>query len=87
MIVLPDHSLLSLPVLAQLQQANLITNEECEGLWHLSGVVEVQSNKSPEVLTKTADVLRRHGIEEESNLLTGNQTQTLVHVPVVCCTV
>ena len=50
-------------------------------------MVEVQSGKSPEVLTKTADVLLRHGFEEESNLLAGKQTQPFIHVPVVCCTV
>ena len=75
------------PVLAELQQADLITSEECEGLYDSRGVVRVQSGKSPEVQSKTADVLRRHGFEEESNLLTGKQTQPLIHVPVVCCTV
>ena len=75
------------PVLAELQQADLITSEECEGLDDSSGVVIVQSGKSPEVQSKTADVLRRHGFEEESSLLTGKQTLPLIHVPVVCCTV
>ena len=87
MIVLPVSSLLSPPVLPDLVQANLITSEECSGLYFPSDVVAVQSDKSPEVLTKTADVLRRHGFEEESNLLAGKQTQPLIHVPVVCCTV
>ena len=63
-------------VLAELQQANLITSEECEGLYSPRGVVRVQSGKSPEVLTKTADVLRRHGFEEESTHLSGKQTLT-----------
>ena len=70
------------PVLAELQQADLITSEECRGLRYSSHVVRVQSGKSPEVQSKTADVLRRHGFEKESNLLTGKQTQTLIHVPV-----
>ena len=74
------------PVLAELQQADLITSEECRELYDSRGVVGVQSDKSPEVRSKTADVLRRHGFEEESNLLTGKQTLPLVHVPVVCCT-
>ena len=74
-------------VLAELQQADLITSEECEGLYDSRGVVRVQSGKSPEVQSKTADVLRRHGFEKESNLLTGKQTLPLIHVPVVCCTV
>ena len=49
-------------------------------------MVRVQSGKSPKVQAKTADVLKRHGFEEESNLLSGKQTQPLIHVPVVCCT-
>ena len=85
-IVLPFPSHLSPPVLAELVQANLITSEECRWLYDPSHVVAVQSDKSPEVLTKTANVLRRHGFEKESNLLAGKQTQPLIHVPVVCCT-
>ena len=50
-------------------------------------VVRIQSGKSPEVHSKTAGVLRRHGFEKESNFLAGKQTQPLIHVPVVCCTV
>ena len=75
------------PVLAELQQADLITSEECRGLDDSSDVVRVQSGKSPEVQSKTADVLRRHGFEKESNFLTGKQTQPLIHVPVLCCIV
>ena len=87
MIVLPVPSLLSPPVLAELVQADLITSEECRGLRYTSDVVKVQSGKSPEVLTKTADVLRRQGFKKESSILAGKQTQPLIHVPVVCCTV
>ena len=87
MIVLPVPSLLSPVVFAELVQADLITSEKCEGLYDPSDVVAVQSGKSPEVLTKTADVLLRHGFEEESKLLAGKQTQPLIHVPVVCCIV
>ena len=68
------------PVLAELQQADLITSEECRRLWQPSDVVEVQRAKSPEVQTKTAKVLRSHGFEEESNFLAGKQTQSLIHV-------
>ena len=81
MTVLPAPYNLSLPVLAELVQADLITNEEREGLRDPSDVVEVQSGKSPEVLTKTAEVVLRHGFEKESNLLTGKQIQPLIHVP------
>ena len=87
MIVLPVPSLLSPPVFAELVQADLITSEECSGLYDTRYVVEVQRGKSPEVMTKTADVLRRHGFEEQSKLLAGKQSQLLIHVPVVCCTV
>ena len=74
---------LSVPVLlAELQQADLISSEDCKGLFDTSDVVGVQSVKSPEVQTKTADVLRRHGFEEESNLLAGKQTQPVIHMPV-----
>ena len=74
-------------VLAELQQTDLITSEECKWLSYTTHVVEIQSSKSPEVLTKTAEVLKRQGFEKESNLLAGTQTQPLIHVPVVCCTV
>ena len=68
------------PVLVELQQSDLITSEECRRLYDSSDVVGVQRGKSPEVLTKTADVLRRHGFEKESTHLSGKQTQALIHV-------
>ena len=89
-MVLPVPPLLSPPVLAELQQANLITSEECKmqppsGLFFsryvrqelsdMSDVVVVQSGKSPEVMSKTAEVLRRHGLEKESKLLAGRQSR------------
>ena len=87
MVVLPLLSLLSPPVLSELQQASLITSEECKRMDEPSKVVRVLSAKSPEVQTKTSEILKRHGFEKESNLLAGKQTQPLIHVPVVCCTV
>ena len=86
MHVLPAPSNLSPLVVAELVRADLITREECRGLYDPRDVVEVQKVKSPEVLTETAEVLLRHGFKEESNLLAGKQTQPLIHVPVVCCT-
>ena len=74
MIVPHVPSLLSPPVLAELQQSGLITSKECKRINKPSHMVRVQSHKSPEVQTKTADVLRRHGFGEESNLLAGKQT-------------
>ena len=67
------------PVLAELQQADLITSKECEGMDDPSDVVEVQRGKSPEVQAKTANVFRTHGFEEESNFLAGKQTQPLMN--------
>lgn len=72
-IVLIVPSLLSAPVLAELQQANLITSEECEGLENSSDVVAVQRMKSPEVMIKSSEILLKHGNEEESKLLAGRQ--------------
>ena len=68
MIVLPVPSLLSPPVFAELAQADLIASEERR---YTSDVVRVQRGKSPEVLTKTAEVLLRHGLEKESKFLAG----------------
>ena len=76
-------------VLAELQQADLITSGECEALsdiivWDdICGVVRVQRDKSPEVVFQTADVLRRHGFKETSRLLAGRQL--LIHLSVLCC--
>ena len=82
-MVLPVPSLLSPPVLVELQQAYLITSEECKRLqvWYyimsddIPDVVDVQKGKSPEVMSKTAEVLRRHGFEKESILLAGRQSR------------
>ena len=62
-------------VLAELQQAALISSEECKELQHISGVVRVQKGKSPEVMCETVEVLRRHGFDEESRLLAGRQSR------------
>ena len=82
-MVLPVPSLLSPPVLGELRQADLITSKECNRLqvrykwWRdsIRKVVDVQKGKSPEVMSKTAEVLRRHGFEEESKLLAGRQSR------------
>ena len=71
------------PVLAELRQADLITSEECKKLsvWYecqrydFSDVVIVQSDKSPEVMCETADVLRRHGFDKEFRLSAGRQSR------------
>ena len=82
-MVLPVRSLVCPPVLGELQQADLITSEECKKLqvryawlrYDISDVVDVQKGKSPEVLSKTAEVLRRHGFERESTPLAGRQSR------------
>ena len=83
-MALPVPSLLSPPVLGELQQADLITSVECNRLqvrydWYdgydMSEVVGVQNGKSPEVMCGTAEVLRRHGFEKESTLLAGRQSR------------
>ena len=71
MIVLLVSSPLSLAAVTELQIADLITSDECKELYGPSDVVSVKRGKSPEVQTKTADVLRTHGFQEESNLLAG----------------
>ena len=53
-MVLPVSSPLSPPVLVELQQADLITSEECKRLpvlSNISGVVDVQKGKSPEMMS------------------------------------
>ena len=79
-IVLPVPSLLSPPVPAELRQADLMTSEECKSLYlkpynflsdGIRDVFTVQRGKSPVVMSKTTDVLKRHGFEEESKLLAG----------------
>ena len=88
-LVCADVSSLSLlsslvsAIIAELQQDDLITSEECKRLSDISGVVSVQSGKSPEVMSKTADVLRRHGFAESSTLLAGRQSRPLICFPVI----
>ena len=73
-IVLPAICLLSPPVLAELRQADLITSEDCRRLSDISDVVRVQRGKSPEVVVRTADVLRRHEFVTVSKRLTGRRS-------------
>ena len=66
---------LSPPVLAELQQADLITSGECKRLSDISDVVGIQGGKSLEVIFETDDVLRRHGLKEASKPLAGRQSR------------
>ena len=74
-IVFHVHSLLFPPVLAELQHTDLITSGECRRLSDISDVVNVQRDKSPEVVSKTADVLGRNGLGKESILPAGRQSR------------
>ena len=69
MLVLP----VPLPVLAKLQEANLITRDECKGIVRLYYVLVVQSAKSPEVVLHTSEILRTLKLETESKFLAGKQ--------------
>ena len=44
-----------------------------EGLSRARDVVKIQSSKSTEEMTKTAEVLRRRGFDKESEFLSGKQ--------------
>ena len=65
MIVLPVPSLLSPPVLAELQQAHLITYEECAKVRHIDDVVALQRKKPSEVQVKSAEVFFKLGFQTE----------------------
>ena len=65
MIVLPVPSLLSSPVLPELQQAHLITYEECAKVRHIDGVVELQREKPLDVQVKSAEVFFKHELQTE----------------------
>ena len=65
------HPPLTLTGVAELQQADLITTEECEDWSGINDLVRAQVSKSPEVKSKTGNILRRHGFEEKSRLLAG----------------
>ena len=68
MIVLLVPSLLPPPVLSELLQAHLITTEECKVLHDLGDVLRVLSSKPD-----AKDILKRHGLEDESKLNSGEQ--------------
>ena len=70
----PCHFSSLSPVLADLRQGDL-TASESKRLSDISGVVRLQSGKSPEVMSITADVLQIHGFDEESRLLAGRQSR------------
>ena len=65
MIVLPVPSLHSPPVLAELQQAHLITYEECDYVEDIDDVVALQREKPSEVQVKTAEVFFKLGLQTE----------------------
>ena len=75
-VILPcpiSHSI-SPPVLAELRQAKLISAQECAVLTDFIELVRVQSDKSPELMAKTEDALRKCGLEKEFIATSGRQT-------------
>ena len=73
----PPYSSSLPPVLAELKQGNLITSDECEGLYRVSQVCSVQSGKSSQVLTRSAEILLKHGYHDDSKFLSGNQLYSI----------
>ena len=72
-IFLPVSSL-PFVVIFELQQADLISSEDCKKLTDISRVVGHQREASPDTMIKTAEVLRKHGHQKMSKLLLGSQT-------------
>ena len=64
--------------------SGLFSRYVCQELSNISDVVRVQSGKSPEVMSKTAEVLRRHGFDEESNFLAGRQSPSFISRVCAC---
>ena len=68
--------LLSYTVLSELYQEKLVTEDEVERMKGEGGylsdrVVHVQCTKPPEVVTRTTEVLDKHGYNEEARWLRG----------------
>lgn len=51
------------------------------GLWNACDVVRFLNKKSPEVVSESADILRRHGYTGEASFISGT------HLPMLCYTV
>ena len=68
----------------ELQQANLITSEECKMLRDISDVVKVLNSKSSEVVAKTVDALRRLGLDNESRFLSGEFLFSYISILQAC---
>ena len=77
--------LFPLSVVADLQQANLLTSQSGIILMEPMDVVKVQCHCSPEVVPKSAEVLRGHGFGKVSNILLGNERQTRALASTVTC--
>ena len=50
----------------------------------IGGVLAIQRSKSPETMSKTADVLRRNGFDKQSKLLPGKQAYVYVVQWIIC---
>ena len=52
----------------ELQQAGLLTSDECKG-----NFIPVLSGKPPAVVSQACEILTRHGFETQSTLIAGKQ--------------
>ena len=77
MIVLLVPPLFSSPVLAELQQSNLITSDECMGLYEVWQVCNVLRVKAPNIKSRSAEILLKHGYQEESEFLSGKHLYSI----------
>ena len=68
----------------ELQQANLITSEECKMLRDISDVVKVLNSKSSEDVAKTADALKSLGLDNESRFLSGEFLFSYISILQAC---
>ena len=80
MIVLLVPPLFSPPVLAELQQGNLITSDECQGLstvWEVRNVLRV---KTPTIKSRSAEILLKHGYQKQSEFLSGKDLYSILQL-------
>ena len=60
-----------LPVLAEVQQAYLVTAEECKWLQDCDDLAILFSGKSPDMVAQSNEILKKHGFDEMSKFLAG----------------
>ena len=63
-------------MLSELYENKLITSEDVQEMKRMEGdlmtiVVSIQCGKEADIITKTAEIIRKHDFTEESKILTG----------------